>query len=300
MGAWGLGLFQSDYDYDIIDDLTSEVGLRQLEEEANKAAAKHDKHDKKPTKTDEDDYDDRGVHYSVFADHCSSAEAVEVVKKYMEAGPLAQLVAKYEAKLTGPGAAEAYHPPQYILVLIGACAMTLGCTLAPPFLALLKKLYATAGLMRDAKAQMHKALHGGPKDAFVNDGTAYDFGSLGLHDTMAAGGPPDEDTMYPESIYGKGGVKMMNVQSPGGFPPLPPDVMADLRKKMQESRAARATPQQEYGPDVCGGCGTKEGEGGKELMRCAKCKVRRYCGRECQKKHWKVHKGVCCAAAPGM
>jgi len=43
MGAWGLGLFQSDYDYDIIDDLTDEVGLDKLAEAANKAAAKDKK-----------------------------------------------------------------------------------------------------------------------------------------------------------------------------------------------------------------------------------------------------------------
>ena len=28
MGAWGLGLFQSDYGYDVIDGLTNESGLR--------------------------------------------------------------------------------------------------------------------------------------------------------------------------------------------------------------------------------------------------------------------------------
>lgn len=28
MGAWGLGLFQSDYNYDVIDELTNESGLR--------------------------------------------------------------------------------------------------------------------------------------------------------------------------------------------------------------------------------------------------------------------------------
>ena len=28
MGAWGLGLFQSDYDYNVIDELTNESGVR--------------------------------------------------------------------------------------------------------------------------------------------------------------------------------------------------------------------------------------------------------------------------------
>lgn len=30
-GAWGLGLFQSDYDYDIIQDLNDEAGVWELE-----------------------------------------------------------------------------------------------------------------------------------------------------------------------------------------------------------------------------------------------------------------------------
>lgn len=112
MGAWGLKLFQSDYDYDIIADLDSEVGLRKLEDEANKAAAKNGK---KPTKTEDGEDDDRGVHYSIFADHCSTLEAVEVVRKLMDGGKLAQLVAKYESKMAG--VCDDWHPP-YIYPLI--------------------------------------------------------------------------------------------------------------------------------------------------------------------------------------
>jgi len=39
-GAWGLGLLQSDYDYDIIQDLSEEAGLWRLEEGAAKVENK--------------------------------------------------------------------------------------------------------------------------------------------------------------------------------------------------------------------------------------------------------------------
>lgn len=69
----------------------------------------------------------------------------------------------------------------YILRIIGACAMSLGCTLASSFISLLKKKYTSAGLMDDAKNQMKKALFG--PDGYWN-GIPYEFGSLGLIDTM--------------------------------------------------------------------------------------------------------------------
>ncbi|KAJ1474724.1 hypothetical protein T484DRAFT_1635053, partial [Baffinella frigidus] len=39
----------------------------------------------------------------------------------------------------------------------------------------------------------------------------------------------------------------------------------------------------------CAHCGTKE----KELTRCARCKQTCYCGAECQKRAWKLHKNTC-------
>ncbi|CAH1796986.1 unnamed protein product [Owenia fusiformis] len=41
-------------------------------------------------------------------------------------------------------------------------------------------------------------------------------------------------------------------------------------------------------------CNKLEGEGGIEkLLKCTRCRVAFYCGKECQKAHWKLHKKVC-------
>jgi hypothetical protein len=33
-----------------------------------------------------------------------------------------------------------------------------------------------------------------------------------------------------------------------------------------------------------------------KLLRCARCRIAEYCSKECQKKHWEVHKYVCVEA----
>jgi len=48
----------------------------------------------------------------------------------------------------------------------------------------------------------------------------------------------------------------------------------------------------------CGLCKKKETSLG-EFMNCSRCKSVAYCGRECQKKHWKIHKNNCVEARGG-
>ena len=80
---------------------------------------------------------------------------------------------------------------------------------------------------------------------------------------------------------------MMNVAAPFGLFPTAPPKNKTLRAAMEEGK---------YGDGACGGCGAERQNDGEALLQCAKCKKREYCGKECQKEHWKLHKKVCTAA----
>jgi hypothetical protein len=152
--------------------------------------------------------------------------------------------------------------------------MPLGCILPESYLAMLKKGYTEGGLMPDALKQMHKALFG--PDGFQN-GVPYDFESKGLLETANSKEAPKDS--------GRGFV-MMNVMSPGGL----------FNTGMGDSKTSAIIKElrdQHNNPSACGGCGAKDGQGGKALLQCAKCKARKYCGAACQKQGWKVHKKVC-------
>ncbi|KAK5731405.1 hypothetical protein LTR15_001345 [Elasticomyces elasticus] len=276
MGAWGYGLFESDNDLDIVGDLSHEAGL---EEVAKKLLA-----EKPPSQTDEktgektDEKTDPEYYLSIHADQNPDDAANAAVRDHLNAGKLQELVDKYLAKYFA-NSDEDYHPPEYILCILGACAMSLGCTLPTLYKAQLKALYPSTLRMSEANNQMKKALCG--PNGFVN-GVPYDVESVGLLEMANR----DDGGGAPGTVQG------MNVQGQSGLfgaPRAKPDVKAKLRRTMEAIREEVGGTQS----GVCGHCGAG---GGKTLMKCGGCKKRQYCSKEHQKAHWKVHKDFCKAA----
>jgi hypothetical protein len=226
--------------------------------------------------------DEKGVddiHYSIYARCCSN---LDLVRKHLDSGLLVKMIAKKEATMLAIPTKErelefALQDPCYVYVLLGACAMTLGCQLPECYIAMLKKVYAEGGLMPDALKQIKKAL-AGPNG--YRNGEPYDFESKSLVETA------NSNDGKVENNFGFFG---MNVPSPGGLfdtgmgSSSTSAMIKDLRDKHNKHNK----------PNVCAGCGTDSAKDGQNLLVCSRCKDRKYCSLECQKLHWKVHKKLC-------
>ncbi|KAK5722587.1 hypothetical protein LTR15_005818 [Elasticomyces elasticus] len=318
-GAWGFGPFQSNWDYDHLQDLSWEAGLLQLEEEdaekqgkkaayselvmkeIRKEGTEGEMRENEHAHADLPKKKDDEVYYNIYAGLCSSPKRVRQWLEKTAGRPgntsiLQHMITRHMALAVAtrdkPRIVE-YSRPGYNCVLLGAALMTMGCKLPDNFLQHLRanyEHYDSVGLMRDARQQMRKAL--GP-DGYKNDGTPYDFGSKGLKLTLSTGWAPLADRCVPW---------MPNVHSPAGE-----GAFAVLQERLRKSTADAYTvgrdknkkrPEassvlKKYGPDVCGGCGAKDGVNGKVLVKCSKCKGRLYCGKDCQKSEWAKHKLVC-------
>ncbi|KAF3005059.1 hypothetical protein E8E13_009459 [Curvularia kusanoi] len=270
MGCWGYGLFQSDNDFDTLSELGSDMGLDELEDKLRHAAKVVGESDEKTDK----------IYLSIYG----GGTHPEIVRDHLDSGALAELIKVKEAKMMAipDGSMDQkmefmFRDPCYEYVLLGACAMSLGCQLPRSFLDMLKLVYTEFSRMPDARKQMHKALFG--PDGFKN-GEPYDFESMSLVETANAKHVDDGGSS------GRGFVGL-NVMPPGGL-------LSTGVGDSTESAILKELRNKFHNPNVCARCSADHAKGGGELLQCARCKDRKYCSSACQKQHWKmIHKKLC-------
>lgn len=118
MGAWGLGLFNSDHDLDIVADLSHEADCELYH-----------------------------------------PDDVEETRKKLDGGMLAQMTQKRWKDANDPSKCQdCFSRPDYNLVILGACAMTVGAVLPAELKTFMENNYRKVGLMRDALTQMEIGL----------------------------------------------------------------------------------------------------------------------------------------------
>ncbi|KAL1582940.1 hypothetical protein WHR41_08183 [Cladosporium halotolerans] len=77
--------------------------------------------------------------------------------------------------------------------------------------------------------------------------------------------------------------------------PKPSELHASLRASLEAlDEQGDQEPNNGFPPGTCAGCGKAEG-----LRVCGGCGGRKYCGRECQRRDWRGHKGSCCGKVGG-
>ncbi|KAK5681881.1 hypothetical protein LTS10_006415 [Elasticomyces elasticus] len=284
MGAWGLGLFQSDEDSELVIKLSEAAGFPQTvpdKEGHIVLGLTVTPNGKKFVGRSRDNLAKNRL--SIHANDNKSTAMKVTIRERLDGGKLQGLIDKYTAKYHAKEE-DAFPAPSsgYTLCILGACAMTLGCTLPAAFKAQLKALYPSALHLSEAQEQLKKALEG--PGGFQN-GTPYDFSSVGLHNMMTSK-KADAECKQGNLGMNAGGQFTM-------FAPKPPaaDVVAKSRIKMELIRE-----EGKHSRDACGQCGKGEADGGKAMLVCSRCKERKYCSKECQAAHWPLHK----AAASGV
>lgn len=273
MGAAGLGLFDSDHDFDSISDLDVEAGFPKLATElrakdsANRPQEDETKSTEKAASINDadDDYDYR---FSLHGSSQLTKDEFLAVRKHLESGVLDRMINARLEKIK-VGDLGIYGHPGYELVLLAVCAMEYGCKLSEPFLDHLRRNIRSVGLMRDAVTQVDIALND-PEKCYKNDGTPYELQYIE--------GLGEADTLYPGGTT----YKLLNTAAPFGL--------------FRATGTAAVQPNTRvFAAHLCGGCGARKKEGGGDLMRCGKCRAMLYCCVACQKSDWKRHKAVCTA-----
>ncbi|KAK5717937.1 hypothetical protein LTR15_008780 [Elasticomyces elasticus] len=199
---------------------------------------------------------------SLQADLNPTPSATAAIRDHLNGGKLQNLIHIYSAK-DAPSKLNGKYLPPYIFCLLGACAMTLGCTIPATFLEYLEDMtdiHDGAKLSSRANDKLFEALYGPRK---YKNGEAYDF-------------TEEEETLieYAPRLF---------------RPSLSPHFKSmSLNMKVTLEKIEMSCLE-----GTCAVCHSKAAKDGSKLLTCGRCKVRKYCSKAHQKGHWKIHKLVC-------
>lgn len=86
---------------------------------------------------DEDDY----VYESIY-----SPDDPDLVRNHLNSGVLVKMLDKYEARLLSEENSDPFRAPGYIFMLLGACAIGLGCPIPKTYKTTMQKVYMCVDL----------------------------------------------------------------------------------------------------------------------------------------------------------
>ena len=265
----GKGMLQARCDHDYIMKFDEALGLRELRAKVNGKAGITD--ELPPNR------------FSVCADFCYGTRSIEIVRKYLDSGVLLGYLNEDFWKVDRCQNGEDY----YRFNVLAASVMTFGCTLPPKlretletqqnpqYQQLVKERQSEWTLKPLARVQMKKAI------ANYKDDEPYDFGNkTHLEHSLTM--------MFPgktSRVKNVGATKIVEIQQADGKKPLTQVVGPPTDEEMGMVAM--------YPNHLCATCGADKKQDGEDLMACARCHDRKYCSKECQRKHWKKHKVIC-------
>ena len=261
-------------DLGLMFELDATFGLRELRAKiVAEAGIKYTKNDVE---------EEQPLRLSICAHYCFGTKAVEITRKFLDSGPLAQRLSRYIA-FDNVNELSPRLIREFVTLFCGA--MTLGCSFSVEVENVANKLISLANNYPPelqmllphtlceprARSQLAQALQ------TYQPGVPYDFGTNSYFERQV--GPTS--TTRLRDICNK---KLVQWAVPG---------LKSGASVLRPSAIDGVDGDAVWPYGLCGGCGRDTTVEGGALHVCGGCKDRKYCSRKCQKAHRKAHKYIC-------